>query len=1030
MKRILLYSLSAAAILAPLAGNAAVYERAHSEAPRKAVTITVELPMEMTPTADDINLFTIIDANADNKKWGYKSSFGGLVSPSNTKADCDDWAITPGIRFTDASTNYELAFTMKHNMRGNAFLSSFEFYIGTEPTAAGMTTLIGRIDNFFSEVANQQTPQSIPFALPGDAGVYYVGIRCITHKDEGSLSSWPCTFQNISIKAMESSAGAPAQPTDATITPGANGELSATVDFTMPTMSMNGKELPAQKPLTATLISEAETLTATALPGQHMSMKIATKQGTNNLTLQIDGDEQGEALPLSTYTGVVLPMRVHDLDYTLTPDNMTMSISWNPPTEGKDGGYVDFNALNYLIYISDTPNGDYRLLTDNGQNRTFSYTMEEGAQLRTVKLKVLPANAAGISTDDIAYVDQDRVYVSDMLGTPYALPAIERFDNLDMTYTPLTIMRPNSDYAGRWILQDPSACVPDENQSALVAYNPYSDDATIGRVALPKFSTKGLHNVAFTLTVLRYGSNSSYMRVYALNYYTEEPVLIGTINCSGATDWTEVNYPLPAEFQDKDWVQLYIDADLEEPQYVYAIDSYKLAVAAASDVALLGLDPSAPLIPGQPSDINIRLANFGFSSASPAVECKVTDSDGQILHTATLAPTAIESGKETVLTFSYTPKAPQADKVLTFTATITTPDEVPGNDTFVRNLHVRKPELPAVTDLTATSTEAGVLLEWSEPSLERTITESFETITDFYYGSELSRFKAVDVDGKTVYKFANIEMPNEQIAKAFLVVNDTYLNDSEGLEAHSGNKYLMATCPEQIGNQAPDPANDWLISPATESGSYVSFYLNIISSRYPETIRILTSSTGTEIADFQLLTTIDKTNTGWQHIEFRMPANARYFAINYVSQNMFGIMIDDITFRSTDELHSISGYNIYRDGTLLANVAEPGYTDTTAAPETTYRYHITAVSTAEGIESNPVDVTTIAAGMHDITVAPTVSTLPGLIRILDADAHVTVSDVAGMCIYSSEAADHIDIKTNPGAYIVGIGTRTYKVMVR
>ncbi len=56
-------------------------------------------------------MFTIIDANGDGKKWQYRSNFKGLQSPTNSKADCDDWAITPGIRFTSDDKNYELSFT-------------------------------------------------------------------------------------------------------------------------------------------------------------------------------------------------------------------------------------------------------------------------------------------------------------------------------------------------------------------------------------------------------------------------------------------------------------------------------------------------------------------------------------------------------------------------------------------------------------------------------------------------------------------------------------------------------------------------------------------------------------------------------------------------------------------------------------------------------------------------------------------------------------------------------------------------------
>ena len=89
-----------------------------------------------------------------------------------------------------------------------------------------MTTKIGEITNFYVSKANEDIPQTIAFGLPDGAGVYYIGFRCITPKDTPDINSWGCTFKKIAVNEKESSAAAPAQPSDVAVTPASEGGLS------------------------------------------------------------------------------------------------------------------------------------------------------------------------------------------------------------------------------------------------------------------------------------------------------------------------------------------------------------------------------------------------------------------------------------------------------------------------------------------------------------------------------------------------------------------------------------------------------------------------------------------------------------------------------------------------------------------------------------------------------------------------------------------------------------------------------------
>lgn len=1003
-----------------------------AQSPQKAVSVTIDVPFELTPTADEIGLFTILDANEDGKVWKFMSNFKGLQSPTNSKMDCDDWAITPGIRFSSADNNYELSFTMTHNMRGDSFQSSFEIYLGTTPTVDGMTTKIGEIKEFYVATANMDMPQTIAFGLPGDAGVYYIGFRCITPKDnsETGVNSWGCTFKKIAVNEKESSAAAPSQPTDVVVTPGAEGALNATVSFTMPTTAMNGTELPADSELTAVVTSPVETVTAAGLPGSSQSIQVMTLQGDNDLTLAVNGTLDGEPLTLQTYTGVVLPKRVHDLTGVLSRDNMEYTLTWTPPTEGENDGYIDPDAIEYDIYLCDGATQEYNFLESTGAELEYVYTLPEGAQLRTTRLQVRPRNAAGTSTDLISWIDQDPVYVSDMHGTPYVLPAVETFDNLDMKYSPLTIARPDENYAGRWSLIDPAQIVEDDNQSALVAYNPYSEGSTMGRLLMPKFSTVGLHNAAFGMKYLRYASHASQMTVYARNY-DSDLVLLGTLDCSLATDWAEVSYPLPSQFQDQPWVQIVVDVDLYDTDYMYAIDEYSLKTSAQNDLAITDLTSDNDVRVGEEASFTAEVTNAGFSTLTSDVRFEaICGTD--IIAQGVVDGMALASGQKNTLSWSFIPAINLASKEIVVKATLTQADEVEANNSRQLQADARKPILPTVTALSATMLENNVSLEWEEPALNKTLTESFEELEPFSYDPELAGFDNIDRDGKSVYKFSSNPMPNENLPKAFMVINADDLVYSEGLEAKTGKQYLMATCPERASESAPapDPADDWLISPVLCGDSYVSFYLGIISPTYPETIRLMYSATDNNPDSFTEIRKMTKSALGWEKVECKLPADARYFAINYVSRDMFGILVDDICFLSADDLHTIGKYNIYRDGQLIGESATTDYTDATVEDGKTYRYHVTTVTDKESHKSADAFITVSKSGIGLISAgSPSIS--------IDS-RNIIVSGAAGLtvAIYSVDGrilwrgtGDCVR-PVLPGSYVVTVGGNTHKVSVK
>ena len=939
---------------------------------RNKASYVLQVPFDLgMTTKGEFDMLTLIDADNDGVKWRFNSK--ALASPyMKGEHDLDDWAILPGAIFTKTDNNYELSFNMWSNM-ASPFHSEMEVWIGTEPTVEGMKVKIGAIDNFINNIGRDDTVrQKFNFGVPGEAGTYYIGFRCTTKYDDDSWTFW---MNNISVKELETSAAAPANVVDAVITPAEKGGLKANVKFNMPLVDMGNKSLPKDKPLTAIITSPAETKTISKLPGEAVDEDIATVQGANKITIQVNNDIEGEAMSYDTYTGEVLPMRVHNLKGVLSRDNLKYTLTWNRPTEGKDGGYVDFDNLEYDVYLYDTEKQDYVYHATSGKDSTYVYELAEGDPLQSVRIGIFARSAAGVSDDRFNWKFEDPVFVSDIIGTPYELPVLEEFNDLQPKYSPIRIQYPNDDYAGGWKIQDPSEMCPDENHSALVGYNPLREDATMGRVAIAKFSTLGKTSMAFSVRLLRYLTYSSTMDFYVRDYDTDPENLtkLGTVICNEGkeTVWADYTFPIPEKFMNKEWIQIIVDAKYDEVNYMYAIDRYSISQTAERDLAAVNITGANAVEVGSKAEYTAEVYNVGTKSLAAEGMFEVV-SGNNVVTTESVAATTVESGDKQQFKYSYSPTADEFGKDVEIRFVLTNMDEVADNDTVGMKVDVRRPDAPLITDLKAENNE-GIRLSWSQPALNKSITESFEDEEAFSYGDDLAGFTNFDGDGKDVFKFSSVTMPNEAKPKAFMVLKPSELTGGEGLEPHTGSQLLMAVCPDTYYGDYE--ANDWLITPELKGGCVFSFWMNILSATYPETVKVMYSSTTSEPSEFTELESILKVNTGWQKYEYILPEDAKYAAINYVSLDMFGILVDDVKFVSATELHAVSGYKVYRDNSEIGETTATEFTDVEAQSGKSYKYNVTVIS--DGIESPKsntatVDYTTSIEGLG-IKAKPTVS---------------------------------------------------------
>lgn len=1010
------------------------------------VDFSVNLPLELVPSEEDLRLFNVVDADGDGKKWGYNKNYAGFVSPNNSKQDCDDWLIFPAINF-DSSKTYELSFTLAATMRGEVFSGSFEVYVGPKNSVEGMRKYGSRIDyhSTTGRTDNHEGPFVTQFGVPA-TGVNYVAIRCITEKnvevdDPDSYTgkktiheSWPIGLYDIKVQETSGSAEAVSQP-DFTLTPAEKGDLKATVAFTMPLKTLNGKDLPASTQLKAVITTPAETKTVTGTPGSEQSVEVATVQGVNAISLRVDTEVEGTAQTKEVYTGVYTPNRVHDLQGVASRDNMSISMTWTPPTSAKNDGYFDPQKVTYGAYSYDSASNTFTLIEDLGQALSYTYRVPEGAPQKNTSIYIIPSNAAGMSDDTVSWIDEDPVRVTEVLGAPYKLPMREEFEGQALTYAPVLNERPG-DWRGRVMISDPSGWVPDSNGSAMMAYNPSDEDPTWARASSPKISTKGVHNASVTLGVMRYAGYTSTMNLYVMNYdNASEPELLQSFDMStgGENGWVDYAIPLPEKYQDCEWVRFYFDFNLPDVDYVGAVDYYGVAHSADNDLAVTGMSGDQGVAVGNTGSVCAEIYNVGMNETVPKARFELL-SEGVVVASQDVEGEKLASGKRSTLTWEFTPTADMYGKPAAVKVTLTGDDDVADNNSRVSELTVRPAEVPVVLDLKASSAEGGVALTWSEPMRARFLTESFEHEEGWAYGEDIANFANIDLDKQTVYKFSNNAMPNEQTPKAFMVAVPSEMQTSDGLETHTGDKYLMATCPEiKADGQTPAAADDWLVSPLTVGGQFVSFWLNIINERYSETLRLMASSTGREPSDFGVqLAEIVKDKHGWQKVEAQLPVDAKYFAIHYKSRDMFGVLVDDIRYADAGDLVPLTRYEVMRDGQKIGESTSLGYLDTDVKAGERHLYQVVAVGEKTWPASNTVEAIYDPSGLEDVAADGSVVAGRGFVTVSGyAGLPVRVADTAGRLLYVGTASGtSLIVPLTPGLYMIQTGDTMHKVMVR
>lgn len=529
------------------------------------------------PEEKEFELFRAIDidgktdSEGNPRNWHFSETMGFPSFASG--ADGEDLLVFPPMAFT--STDKAYLFRMEAGViHDRDVTGSIEVLIGKEPTLEAMKQVIMppyKPQHMLADVLTEYFAVSEP-------GTYYIGI--LTKTNEVGIH-----ISDMDISITDRAADVPMSVTDIKAEAGPDGALTATVSFTLPTMTVNGKPIPADKELTARVVSReyvhnnmeqgevTATKTITGKPGAKLTTEIETIQNLNTIgVVCLDGALESSETVTSLYTGLVKPYIVQNLKSEISEDNMSTKLSWTPPVEGGEDGPIGDTFFYTVWYYAD---GWQHLQNVGWDELEAEVELPADAEQQILMLGVMALNAAGQSD-----------YISSLacvLGTPYTLPMNETFPDYMETYSPIVQIRPSEEYNGTyWQVNDPAEIAALFANPSKVAYIGYIGQEGVtsarSRISLPKFSTVGTSDIKFTLTYWA-GLYEAPFTLLAGKHGMDTPEKIGDFPTGKG--WISNSLYIPESFNGEKWIELFLDNRFDSANNFALFSGYSISGVSA-----------------------------------------------------------------------------------------------------------------------------------------------------------------------------------------------------------------------------------------------------------------------------------------------------------------------------------------------------------------------------------------------------------------------------------------------------------------
>lgn len=987
--------------------------------------------VESFDTFDAFKTFIVYNANNDSGFWGWNQGEKCAMYKYDTFNAGNDWLISPALHM-EGGMSYKLRFkarsesqlypeAMEVRMADSPFINSFTTVLMERTTLAQQTYKEYEITIHASKTGNYY----LGFHALSDKGLYYLYLDDIT-VEAGPRTSTPAAVADLA----------------AVQAPG--GVQKANLTFTTPAVDMAGNALTA---ISKACIYRNGTLVHSianpAVGARQTYTDSNPAQGYNTYKVTcVNEAGESEAAVVKVWVGSDKPNAPTNVVQTTT-DHKVATITWEAPLYGEKGGTLNPDELTYNIYDSKE-----RLVKQGVKGTSYTDTgidCSKGQQ--TIFYYVQAVNTAGVSdaagSNFITY------------GEAYKNGFHESFANGEFSTSDwiISVINPspysNAFYNRYWGTQHaktdrgPFPEPQDNDGGLLIAYTDYIDVSS--RLVSPRINVASMKNPVLTFWFYHYYSNSedSYsspketmtVEAYQNGQYTEmldKPILL--INGNG---WYSYSISLK-DYVGKDDFQFafkthnFLSHDMH-------IDNITIEDVPSYDLAVSSFLVPEKISAGSQREMSVTVANKGVETAQDySVEFL---RDGQVIETIA-ADEPLAFAKERVFSTTLAPGITELGKVYSYTARVVFAQDQKTSNNTTQAIRSEVPgnHLPVVSTLVASSKDSGVELTWDEPeegSGNAVVTEGFEGYEAFTI-TNMGDWKLQDLDQGATYSISNsgsstedYDYPNAGSAMAFQVFNPSLINLKSRLwTPYLGNQ--MAVCFDSGNGVSND---DWLISPEVSGGSKVTFMAKSVTDMYGlEKFNFCYSTTDRETTSFAKMGDVVAVPAGeWTQYTYTLPQDAKYFAINCVSSDSYALLIDEVTYESTEPMTlSLLGFNVYRDGVKVnAELLEEGYYVDSAAPAGKHAYNVTAVY--EQGESALSNTAGIATAINTVSCkGVTLYAQGSAIHVKGGQGQqLRVYDTLGQSIYDAAVgSDHFTLTLAPGIYMASVAGRTVKVVLK
>lgn len=972
--------------------------------------------------------YTVVDVDNDGygdgtsvrNRWFWKEDETLIQFCTDNQAKPNDWLFTPAIHL-DGLNIYELEIIVNMGAESNLKVT-----IGKSTDPADHTEIMdlnGIYESWWKSFNSD-------FTVTED-GNYYIGLYNYSDTESSYFNLY-----SIQVTAGISSQIASA-PKDFTVTPGADGLMEATLDFTAPSTMANGKEIPEAEIDIEIMRNEDIVHTLKAAPGSKVKWTDTEPvNGQNDYKVYAYYNKDlGLDATASTWVGPDVPESISLTRLYTIEHNMAVTLEWTAATKGAhQGAYFNPDDVTYTVYRGYNSSKMEPIATGlkgtTFTDRTISELLDGRQDSYFYAAAACTSAGESRTSADITAV-----------GTPYTVPAMESFPNGKFNISPWLTDPIVGSFSWECIRNDGGVEAVDYDNGLSKFYS-YWGGETDSRLKSPIFDISGSENPVLSVYMFHWEESSVAADYGATRMIVEisldggpfeaiaEPITAGYSRYG----WVEHRFML-SDYKNSETVQFGLRGQTDNSWMYFYIDRISVAEQHTHDLGVENFTTPSNLGIGDKDTFWVQYTNRGLEAA----ENFTVDlyKDGVLVNS--VEGSKIMPGESLWAALEFTVNASHVNDKNEFMAVVnySADENTDDNSTITRTLNVKKSHYPMPENLAGDAQDSDVHLSWDAPVLPskvESVTDGAEDYEPFMIDG-FGQWSTHDGDRQGSAYYTDLpEWPNRGANQAFItwspyVLDGIDLVEYERLIPYEGNSCFIAWMANVWNDFSTAPINDdYLISPEVSPATEVSFFIKSIDNvSEEEYFEVMYSANGTAVTDFKSLQQ-GRAVGEWKEVKLTLPDDAKYFCIHYTGSDQMGIMVDNITYSPVTGSLELLGYDVFRNGIKLndAPLTDTEFTDTDV-PAGDNVYTVATVYDRGSSNACP-GITVAKSGVEAVKAVCRIATAPGRLTVIaDNTVNITVWRIDGTPAVRTVVNGESSFELPRGMYIVDMGTERVKV---